>query len=74
MQCNDKGPYIGKWETESESGKCTVKKMQPLIAGFEDEGGHEWKNAAASRRRIITEERNRLFPRKEYSPDDTLLL
>lgn len=39
VQCNDKGPYIGKWETESETGKCTVKTMQPIIAGFEDEGG-----------------------------------
>lgn len=75
VQCNEKGPYIGKWETESETGKCTVKKMQPVTAGFEDEGGHEPKNAAASRRRrITTEERNRFFPRKEHSPADTLLL
>ena len=49
VQCNGKGPYIGKWETESESGRCIVKEIQLAIVGFEDEGGHEPKNAAASR-------------------------
>lgn len=41
--------YIGKWETESETGKCTVKKMQPIIAGFAKMKGHKPKNAATSR-------------------------